>query len=98
MTRFPILTDRDREVYEAHSAVEADGMASTRQIAEALGLPVAQIARRLVGMARRGMVAKADDHYWDGTADWMLSWSWLPGERDVPDHIKFDDWLAGQEL
>lgn len=68
------FTERDRAVYDAHSAAECDGEASTRQIAELLRLPVSTVARRLVNMQRRGLVVRTDHGMWDDTADWTLTW------------------------
>lgn len=92
------FTDRDREIYEAHSAVECDGAASTRQIAERLGLPVADVARRLVGMQRRGLVAKIDCWLWDDTSDWILTWNGCEAAAAaVPEHVKLTRWLDATE-
>jgi hypothetical protein len=67
------FTTPDREIYAAHSAVECEGVASTRQIADHLGLPAVLVAPRLVAMQRRGLVAKSAERSWDDTADWTLT-------------------------
>lgn len=87
MTNF---TDKDRAIYEAHSLVECDGLASTRQIAERIGLPIATVARRLTNMAQRGLVVREGERMWDETSDWLLTWhGCVEAEAAVPEHIKF---------
>ena len=92
------FTGRDREIYAAHSLVECDGLASTRQIAEKMDLRVAAVAARLSGMARRGLVVREGEQMWDDTADWMLTWHGCKAaEEAVPEHIKLARWLDATE-
>jgi hypothetical protein len=94
----PDFTERDRQIYDAHSAIECDGLASTRQIAEYISEPVATVARRLVGMTRRGLCEKAGEHYVDGTADWLLTYQGCTAaEAAVPEGIRLARWLDAEE-
>lgn len=69
---YVLFNNRDREVFEAHSVAEVDGMASTREIARVLGVTVSAAAARLRGLQQRGLVSSAGPHH-DDTLSWLLT-------------------------
>lgn len=68
-----VADEYDLAVYEAHSLAEAGGLASTKQIADVMGMTPSGIVRRLNGMARRGLLRKYYSPAPDGSADWWLT-------------------------